>query len=534
MTRTCVRDVACASVEPLTVELQKRWEVREPALLWYGYIYYVISFLGVFTVTVSVLQLLYQSSTNYVRVVKELLPLVISFFLFLAALVLVVIYSTLELYSTFAYSDFTSFSGRASSYTSKPFMYLDNSISTYLLTVEYVNLTLVSIYTFPFIYIFIFITMLSLFFCLSYNVSEIAAFSFYVSVILTAGYVLFFTDSLILFFFSYETLLVPSFFILYNFAKTRRCVEAAYLMFFWTQFGALFLILAFLYIFFVCGASSFSAISDFYFNVFELNFIFLCLLFGFGVKLPIWPFYGWLPKAHVEASTNFSIFLSGVLVKFAFFGFLKCLLAIQLEPTFYFVYPFLIVGIVDSVFKLFYQIDLKKLVAYSTVVEMHWLTLCVVSGQSSLILSGFCMLISHALLSTNSFLLVDALARRFKTRLVTEISGINFICPKLFLISLANLLVFLGFPGSIMFISEILFFAFLFDLFPALYLLLVVLLYLVAPTFVFRTWMNVLFGASVNFNRELPTDLSSKELLVYTSLLFIMFWLGANWQAFLF
>lgn len=133
------------------------------------------------------------------------------------------------------------------------------------------------------------------------------------------------------------------------------------------------------------------------------------------------------------------------------------------------------------------------------------------------------MLISHALLSTNSFLLVDALARRFKTRLVTEISGINFICPKLFLISLANLLVFLGFPGSIMFISEILFFAFLFDLFPALYLLLVVLLYLVAPTFVFRTWMNVLFGASVNFNRELPTDLSSKELLVYTSLLFIMF-----------
>jgi len=97
------------------------------------------------------------------------------------------------------------------------------------------------------------------------------------------------------------------------------------------------------------------------------------------------------------------------------------------------------------------------------------------------------MLISHALLSTNSFLLVDAIARRFKTRLITEISGINFLCPKLFLISLVNLLVFLGFPGSIMFISEILFFTFLFDLFPALYLFLVVLLYLLAPTFVLRT-----------------------------------------------
>jgi NADH:ubiquinone oxidoreductase subunit 4 (subunit M) len=78
-----------------------------------------------------------------------------------------------------------------------------------------------------------------------------------------------------------------------------------------------------------------------------------------------------LPKAHVEASTNFSIFLSGVLVKFAFFGLIKCLFTIQLEPTFYFIYPFLTIGIVDASFKLFYQIDLKKLVAYSTVVEMH-------------------------------------------------------------------------------------------------------------------------------------------------------------------
>jgi NADH-quinone oxidoreductase subunit M len=111
--------------------------------------------------------------------------------------------------------------------------------------------------------------------------------------------------------------------------------------------------------------------SNYNFSSFEVNFLFLCFLFGFGVKLPIWPFYGWLPKAHVEASTNFSIFLSGVLVKFAFFGLFKCLLVIELEPTFIYVYPFLILGIVDSVLKLFYQIDLKKLVAYSTVVEMH-------------------------------------------------------------------------------------------------------------------------------------------------------------------
>jgi len=92
---------------------------------------------------------------------------------------------------------------------------------------------------------------------------------------------------MILFFFAYEMLLVPSFFILYKFAKTRRCVEAAYLMFFWTQFGALFLILGLIYLFFLTGESSFSNISNTFISSFEVNFIFVCLIFGFGVKLPI-------------------------------------------------------------------------------------------------------------------------------------------------------------------------------------------------------------------------------------------------------
>ena len=163
------------------------------------------------------------------------------------------------------------------------------------------------------------------------------------------------------------------------------------------------------------------------------------------------------------------------------------MLVIELEPTFVYVYPFLVLGIVDAVFKLFYQIDLKKLVAYSTVVEMHWLTMCIISGQSNLMLASSAMLISHALISTNSFLLVDAIARRFKTRLISEVGGLNFLCPKLFLVTLLNILIFLGFPGSIFFVSEILFFSFFLDLFPLAAFFLIVFLYLLAPTFFFRS-----------------------------------------------
>lgn len=251
------------------------------------------------------------------------------------------------------------------------FSFQSFNAQTFLLDQTSLGLHLISLYAFPFIYIFVLITILSILFCLAYNVNELNTFFVYCTAILAAGYTMFFTSSLLVFFFSYEMLLIPSFFILYNFAKTRKCVEAAYLMFFWTQFGALFLIFGFLYILSISSSHTFESLSATSYSSYELNFLFFCLLFGFGVKLPIWPFYGWLPKAHVEASTNFSIFLSGVLVKFAFFGLLKCLVSIQLEPTFYFVYPFLTIGIVDAVFKLFYQIDLKKLVAYSTVVEMH-------------------------------------------------------------------------------------------------------------------------------------------------------------------
>lgn len=490
--------------------------------MWYGYIFYLIFFFITYICFLFLLKITNIFNLWHFKLFNLSGNFFLSLLIYTSLFVLLLIYFIFEYFSNFI---------------------LLNQLDTVLLFTPLLNhysnslnlsFFLLNIYIFPFIYIFILITVLSILFCLTYNKNELIAFFFYTVIILCSGFMLFFTDSLILFFLFYEMLLIPSFFILYKFAKTRRCVEAAYLMFFWTQFGALFLIFSFLYLFLLLNSLSFSFITSFSFSMFEVNFLFICWLIGFGVKLPIWPFYNWLPKAHVEASTNFSIFLSGVLVKFAFFGLFKCLIVLQFDFTFYFVYPFLTIGIVDAVFKLFYQIDLKKLVAYSTVVEMHWLTICVLNGQNALILSGFCMLISHALLSTNSFLLVDAINRRFKTRLITEISGINFLCPKLFLVILLNSLVFLGFPGSIFFIAEFLFFSFFFDLFPFLSLFFIVLLYLLGPTFFFRTWMNVMFGTSTALLYKLPVDLTSKELVVYGGNIFLMFWLGVTWQSFIF
>ena len=493
-------------------------------MLWYGYIYYFLFNALVFLLILFLLRLFSLFSLYRTTTTIFISKLFMTNTLFMFLVIFLVLNATLDFYQ---YTIFLS-SNALNLDLSLISLFTNNDF----FTTTSLSLNLIEVYYYPFIYVFMLVTVLSILFCLSYNKDELMSFMFYCQLILAAGYTIFFTDSIILFFLAYEMLLVPSFFILYKFAKTRRCVEAAYLMFFWTQFGALFLLFGLLYLFMVCNSSKFSVISYFYLSSFEVNFLFLCWLAGFGVKLPIWPFYGWLPKAHVEASTNFSIFLSGVLVKFAFFGLLKCLLTLQLEPTCLYVYPFLIIGVSDAVFKLFYQIDLKKLVAYSTVVEMHWLTICVVSGQSNLMLSSFCMLISHALLSTNSFLLVDAVARRFKTRLITEISGLNFLCPKLFLAILLNTLIFLGFPGSIFFVAEFLFFSFFFDLFPIIALYLLVLLYLIGPTFFFRSWMNIMFSYSTSLMHKLPIDLTTRESLLFFGVPALMYWLGISWQAF--
>ena len=150
------------------------------------------------------------------------MKITLSFFLFFSFFSLTILYYSMDYFSNFNFFIKNNYS----------LIIYDNLTYNFLFNLNNLNLNLIHVYYFPFIYIFILITILSILFCLSYSFNELVIFTFYCTLILLSGYVLFFTDSLILFFFSYEMLLIPSFFILYKFAKTRRCIEAAYLMFF--------------------------------------------------------------------------------------------------------------------------------------------------------------------------------------------------------------------------------------------------------------------------------------------------------------
>lgn len=246
-------------------------------MLWYGYIYYILFNTILISSVVFLLRLYFLNSVNQLSIIATSSRLFLSSLLFLFFITFTSLHYLLDYYQ-----DILMFSS-----TDSCMSVLSTYYNSKIIDVNAVSLNLIQVYYYPFIYVFLIVTVLSVVFCLSYNTDELFSFMFYCLVILAAGYVIFFTDSIILFFLAYEMLLIPSFFILYKFAKTRRCVEAAYLMFFWTQFGALFLIFGLLYLFFICGSSQFSTIGYFYFTPFEVNFLFVCVLLGFGVKLPI-------------------------------------------------------------------------------------------------------------------------------------------------------------------------------------------------------------------------------------------------------
>ena len=382
------------------------------------------------------------------------------------------------------------------------------------------NIYMVSIY-----YLLLVITFISILYCLSYNSEEFFYFIIYLLIIIILGFLIIFIDSILLFLIVYELFLLPSFLILYKFAKTRKAVEAAYLMFFWTQLGAFFLFFSFFYIILINNCYYFSKLIFLKLNTFETNILLLCWFIGFGVKIPLWPFYSWLPKAHVEASTNFSIFLSGVLVKFAFFGFIRCFFSLTINTSNYWLLVLTFIGLCEAFFKLFFQNDLKKLVAYATIVEMHWLFLCLFSGQTCLYYCLLTMLVSHAILSTTSFLIVDSINRRFHTRSIMELGCIYNICPNLYIVSYLNCIFILGFPGTLFFLSELIFFIFILDLYPIIGFIIFIIIYIIVPLFFFKAWLSIWY-TNITISSYIIYDLTKYEVFVFMFLFSILIFLG--------
>ena len=216
----------------------------------------------------------------------------------------------------------------------------------------------------------------------------------------------------------------------------------------------------------------------------------------------------------MEAPTGFSIFLSGFLVKSALFGFYKFSTSINADLNTSFFITIILLGIIDSSFKMWGQSDLKKLVAYGTIQEMNIIFLTFCYGDSFLIFSGILFCLTHALLSTFFFYLVDTIYRRFKTRNIFELQGLLHLTPNLGIFIFIGCVCYSGLPGTLKFICEFYIFSSLFDIAPLSTLILIFSANFIGIIGFCKCWFNVLFGLNIKFQKNKVIDLSFREILI--------------------
>jgi NADH-quinone oxidoreductase subunit M len=290
-------------------------------------------------------------------------------------------------------------------------------------------------------------------------------------------------------------------------SKSERIGEAISEMFMWTLFGSFFLLMGFF-----CLYSDLH-IYAFNYSQYQSNGI-ICLLFviGFGVKIPLWPFFSWLLKAHVEASVEFSILLSGFIVKLGILGLWRILDVCGCDWIYFLLVGLSCLAILDATLRLFVQNDLKKIVALTTIIEMNWLNLCYVLGDSNLVYLANYLIVVHCFTTSSEFLLVEYLSKRYHTRDFWQISGLWYKAPNLWYASFLIVFTTIGFPGTSIFFAKFMFLSVIISYSYGLFLFFMIIFFILLPLFFIRLWVPIWFG--LNRNTGITFDLSSRELLL--------------------
>jgi NADH-quinone oxidoreductase subunit M len=230
---------------------------------------------------------------------------------------------------------------------------------------------------------------------------------------------------------------------------------------------------------------------------FEINSIYLLLFLGFGTKMSLWPFWYWLPKAHVEVSTGVSIFLSCIIIKLSYFCMLKFQYFLPGEIVVKTCIFLGILGVLDIIFHIINIRDLKSLIAHSSVLHTNLLIILTHTDTIHSSLNNILLYVwGHSLSTAGLFLCVYLIELRFGTRNIIHVSGVWYSIPVLGYLIVWNLLSFLEFPITLFFWGELWLWMNLIAYFP---LIGIELLFFCSCFFLcifFKIWWGVLFGVS--------------------------------------
>jgi proton-translocating NADH-quinone oxidoreductase chain M len=271
--------------------------------------------------------------------------------------------------------------------------------------------------------------------------------------------IVFYVLDLLIFYISFEAILVPFFVYIGVTGYRKRRIHAAYLFFFYTLVGSFFMLVSIFFIYLYVGSTDLEILWNIEW-IGNLNYLlWIALFLTFAIKVPMFPFHIWLPEAHVEAPTEGSVLLAGLLLKLGTYGFMRFLFPLFPQLNYYFS-PLIImiasIGIIYTSFATLRQIDIKRIIAYSSIAHMNMCILGLFSYNEVALIGSIFLMIAHGIVSGGLFFIIGILYNRFRTKIIHYFSGVIHFMPVMcfffFLLLLGNI----GMPGTSNFVGELL------------------------------------------------------------------------------
>ncbi len=331
----------------------------------------------------------------------------------------------------------------------------------------------------------------------------------------------------VLFYLFFEGGLIPMFLIIGVWGADNR-VYATFKFFLYTLLGSVLMLLAILWLYFQAGTTDLVVLSAMGFDPVWQRWLWLAFFAAFAVKIPMWPVHTWLPDAHVQAPTAGSVILAAVLLKIGAYGFLRISIPILPDASQFFtplVFWLSVVAVIYASLVALMQEDMKKLIAYSSIAHMGFVTIGIFTFTTTGIQGGLMVMISHGLVSAALFLCVGVIYDRHHTRLIDKYGGLVHRMPIYAAAFLVFTLANVGLPGTSGFVGEFLVLVGVFQVNTWVAFLATTGIILSAA---YALWLyrRVILGALTKEELRYMFDLNRREMTIFAPLVVLILLFG--------
>jgi NADH-quinone oxidoreductase subunit M len=339
---------------------------------------------------------------------------------------------------------------------------------------------------------------------------------------------------MLVFYIFFEGVLIPMFIIIGVWGGARR-VYAAFKFFLYTLLGSVLMLVAMLTMYFTVGTTDVPTLMAFKFAADLQPWLWLAFFASFAVKVPMWPVHTWLPDAHVEAPTAGSVILAGVLLKMGGYGFLRFSIPMFPEASDMFaplIYTLSIIAVIYTSLVALAQEDLKKLIAYSSVAHMGFVTIGMFTLNEQGVQGSIFQMLSHGIVSGALFLCVGVIYDRMHTREISAYGGLVNRMPRYALVFMIFTMASVGLPATSGFVGEFLVLMGAYEVSTWLAALAATGVILGAA-YMLYVYRRIIFGVLDKESLKDIVDLTPREIAVFAPLVILVFWMGIYPASFL-